>query len=87
MDMDMDMGTPCGGCGTDHRVHMETERAICNVYAPLYVCVHVSVDVDAYRYIDFHMRVHVCLAMARRMVTWYMNVWACASFGIVYRHV
>ena len=44
-------------------------------------------DVDAYRYIDFHTHVHVCLAMARRMVIWYMDVWACASFGIVYRHV
>ena len=75
----MDMGTPCGGCETDHRVHVETERAICNVCVS--VCMHhymhvcVIVDVDACRYIDLRMRVHVYVAMVRRMVTWYMNVW------------
>ena len=45
----MEMGTPCGGCETDHRVHVETERAICNVcvYMPHYIHECVIVDVDA----------------------------------------
>ena len=35
----------------------------------------------------FHTRVHVCLAIVRGMVVWYMNAWMCASFGIGYGHV
>ena len=44
----MDMGTLCGGWGTDHRVHVKTERASCVVRVHHYMHACVIVDVDAY---------------------------------------
>ena len=55
--------TPCGG-----DISIKRERAICNVCVHHYIHVCMSVNVDAYRYMEFHLRVHVCLAIVRGMV-------------------